>query len=95
MWKQRLANLSIALVLSLSALAVVPASVWAVADTCTWTGATDANWGTASNWSCTVDGAAAPENGDTLVFPGAASNKAMNNDLVGLIIDTIGVGGAE
>ncbi len=94
MWKQRLANLSIALVLSLSALAVVPASVWAVADTCTWTGATDANWGTASNWSCTVDGAAAPENGDTLVFPGAASNKAMNNDLVGLIIDNIGVGGS-
>jgi fibronectin-binding autotransporter adhesin len=55
----------------------------AAVDTCTWTGATNANWATATNWTG-CDNGTVPENGDSLVFPQSASNKAMNNDDVGL-----------
>jgi LPXTG-motif cell wall-anchored protein len=58
----------------------------AVTDTCTWTGATNANWSTASNWNCSIDGAAIPENGDSLQFPVSASNFSNNNDIVGLSV---------
>lgn len=92
MWKQRLINLSVALVVSMSALAVLPFSVQAALDTCSWTGSTSANWSDGSNWSG-CDNGGVPENGDTIVFPEAASNKSMNNDLVGLVVGNVGIGG--
>jgi autotransporter-associated beta strand protein len=67
----------------------------AATDICTWTGTTNNTWNTASNWSCSVDGAAVPENGDSLVFPAGASNiNPMNNDIVGLNIDNVQVFGS-
>ncbi|MET0779752.1 MAG: hypothetical protein ABWY71_02870, partial [Candidatus Saccharimonadales bacterium] len=55
----------------------------AAVDTCTWTGTTNTAWATATNWTG-CDNGNVPENGDTLVFPQTASNKGMNNNVVGL-----------
>ena len=49
------------------------------AGTATWTGATDGNWNVATNWQ----GNTLPSNGDALVFPNAAANHTMTNNLAG------------
>lgn len=69
----------------------------AVVDTCTWIGGTDTNFNTAANWSCSVDGTAVPEAGDTLQFTQIATSTtttALTNDIgvgdtefAGIIID--------
>lgn len=72
----------------LSALAVAlglgaPATFAAIN---TWIGNTDANWNTAANWSP----AAAPANGDSLVFGAAGSAGAtLNNDIAGLAVSKL------
>jgi fibronectin-binding autotransporter adhesin len=55
----------------------------AAVDTCTWTGTTSTAWATATNWTG-CDNGNVPENGDSLIFPQSASNKGMNNNVVGL-----------
>ncbi|MBL8121984.1 hypothetical protein JNM87_04525 [Candidatus Saccharibacteria bacterium] len=81
------------LAITFSSLQSLPIHVWAAADTCSWTGATSADWSDGTNWSG-CDNGGVPESGDTLVFPAVASNKTMNNDIVGLTTDNIGVGGS-
>jgi LPXTG-motif cell wall-anchored protein len=49
------------------------------AGTATWTGATDGNWNVATNWQANT----LPSNGDALVFPNAAANHTMTNNLAG------------
>lgn len=49
-----------------------------------WSGAVNGLWSEPGNW-----GGVLPVNGDTLVFPPGASNKASTNDLVGLVVSTI------
>ncbi|HSX03013.1 MAG TPA: hypothetical protein VLI05_06940 [Candidatus Saccharimonadia bacterium] len=64
----------------------------AAANTCTWTGSgADANWATTGNWSgC---GGVPPVNGDTIVFPNVASRKTNVNNLSGLSVVSLSVGG--
>ncbi|QQS18200.1 hypothetical protein IPL68_06235 [Candidatus Saccharibacteria bacterium] len=92
MWKQRLTNLTFAVVLMLSVLSVVPASVWAATDTCSWTGAANANWSNGGNWTG-CDNGGVPENGDALAFPEVATNKSMSNDIAGLSVTGLSFSG--
>ncbi|MBZ5589734.1 MAG: autotransporter-associated beta strand repeat-containing protein [Acidobacteriia bacterium] len=64
------------------------AARWAGAATHTWTGATSAAWSVAGNWT---GGAPAPAEAQPvdLVFPEGGSNPAMNNDIAGLILNSI------
>jgi hypothetical protein len=49
-----------------------------------WSGAVNGLWSEPGNW-----GGVLPVNGDTLVFPPGAANKASTNDLNGLVLNTI------
>jgi autotransporter-associated beta strand protein len=53
----------------------------------TWTGASfySANWSDSANW----DAAAAPNNGDTLIFPSNGQQTINTNDLVGLTLNQL------
>lgn len=82
--KKRISYLLASLTVLLSPLTLLN-KAYAVADTCTWTGAVDNTWSSGGNWTG-CDNAGVPENGDTLAFPEAATNKSMNNDLVGLSV---------
>lgn len=82
----------VAFVASLIITNVTPLAVFAAADTCTWTGITSANWATGSNWTG-CDNGGVPENGDALIFPSGASNKASNNNLSSLQIASITING--
>jgi len=65
-------------------LAAALATVSAHAVTDTWVGNTDANLGTAANWTT----AAAPANGDSLVFGAAGSaGSSLNNNISSLIVN--------
>ena len=72
---------------------LAPSIASAVADTCTWTGAVNANWSNGANWSG-CDNGGVPENGDTLVFPEIASNKATNNDFPAGVFQKIDITGS-
>lgn len=91
MWKQRIAKCSVVLVSALTMVIALGGHASAAVDTCFWTGTTNANWSTGSNWSCTTDGATAPTSGDTVTLPAGSTNKAMNNDIVGLTLAQVNV----
>jgi fibronectin-binding autotransporter adhesin len=81
---KQITTFTTALLMSLSSLVVlVPSVAHAAVDVCTWTGTTNDNFNTTSNWNCATDGAAVPENGDSLVFDSAilTGYKTLNNDL--------------
>jgi autotransporter-associated beta strand protein len=56
---------------------------------CTWTGSSNNEWNNAANWTGLCSGAGVPGDTDDLIFPPGASNRAMNNNISGLNIDTI------
>lgn len=91
--KINLLIVAVALFVLQSPLFLIPVS--AAVDICTWDGSTDANWSTATNWSCTIDGEAAPEDDDTLIFPVSASNKTNTNDMVGKDFEYISILGDD
>lgn len=88
---RRLGNFVSAAVVSASTLlnvAMVPLAS-AVTDTCTWTGGGAAdNFNNALNWNCSTDGAAVPENGDSLVFDSntLSASTTVSNDLSSLTL---------
>lgn len=62
------------------------------AKTCTWNGTQGTGWVTAANWSCTPSGS--PVNGDDLVFPDGAANKANVQNNTGLTsVNSISISG--
>src|SRR5690349_5922822 len=61
------------------------------AGTCTWNGSASGNWSNAANWNlpCTT-----PQAGDDLVFPDAASGKAMVDDIANLSVASLSFTGS-
>src|SRR5438552_2492733 len=78
----RLVSLASGLALVLAASMARPAS----ANTCLWAGAAGGSWSVAGNW--TGCGAVAPQNGDTVEFPGSGGATS-TNDIVGLSLVAI------
>lgn len=70
---------------------MAPVAVRAAVDVCTWTGVTSDNFNTATNWTCSTDGVAVPEAGDSLVFDNTSltGDKTLNNDIGTLSLGSI------
>lgn len=87
---KRVTSFASALIISLSSLVLLsPVLTQAVVDACTWTGGGAAdNFNDTANWNCATDGAAIPENGDSLVFDASTITAAVTitNDIVGLSV---------
>jgi hypothetical protein len=94
MFRKKLVQMVAVFVLTIAPLLLINGSATAATDTCTWTGSgADAFWTTAANWNCSVDGVAAPEDGDSLVFPSGAARLNNSNDFAALIVDSITIDG--
>ena len=92
---RKISNLVFSMVLVLAPMVGLTDIVHAVADTCSWTGSgPDDNFSTASNWNCTSDGVAAPENGDALVFASGPTDLSPVNDIAGLNVTDVSITGA-
>lgn len=64
------------------------ASVAQAATSLTWSGTTSGNWSDASNWG----GVGVPDGtGDTLVFPSISGTRTMNNDVSGVVVNSMTV----
>jgi hypothetical protein len=85
------------------ALSLIATLMWfagsasALSYTCTWTGATNKNWSVANNWAnCN---SAAPQNGDSLIFPvgilGSSSAGNLTNDISNLQLANISFSGTN
>ena len=60
------------------------------AATLTWDGSAGGNWSNAGNWNLNL----APQDGDSLVFPAGAANLTNTNDIAGLDLAAITLGGS-
>ena len=77
--------------LGLSVILWLACVLGAGAGTKTWDGSATGNWGDAANWV----GGVAPVDGDSLVFPFTASNKATTNNILDLSLASIRFDGSN